>query len=80
MNDRYHASLDSVAGQKCVVIYRNNTPIVTLWDGDNMLQKVKSVRPELATEIGGLWLTMRSLGSSSQEIYDAIMTLLRDKE
>lgn len=56
---------DSVGGQRCLIIYRDMSPIATIWEGQNVATIVRYAGiPELAD----LLITTQMLGLSFDQL------------
>lgn len=81
---KFHITEDSVAGQRCFIVYAGDKPFMTLWEEGlnyDTLRRHLGSNVELADlqDIGAIHDTVKALGGSRDQVRDAIETWLKER-
>lgn len=77
----YRVVADTVGGAPCVIIYKGDIPLVSIWDDEQVLgiQRVMWENPALAGEVADLVHTIRSLGGGFHELRSALAEYFKER-
>lgn len=81
----YRIVPDSVGGTKCLVVYRGDKPLVTVWDDGQALGAAKNLvqlfndNPEIQADMQGLVQLVHSLGGGYSALQGALTEYFKSK-
>jgi hypothetical protein len=79
MEGTYRIAEDSVAGSRCLVIYKGEKPIVTIWPDDEVIYRVQDYSWEMAQELVNVAAAVKELGGSFAQLQGALVTYFKQK-
>lgn len=75
---------DSVAGQKCIIIYDGAKPLYTLWEGEDVNAKLFELKLHLSgqavKDLEALLETMKTFDLTIDQISQAAATFIVDNQ